>query len=151
MQNLSRASITSLEELEQFAFDKNIPIEKSCPDNIKSISFKFSNGKKVIAIREKYKKEQETDLELLAHELGHCETDSFYLPYSPIDLRGKHEYSANWWAIQRIIPFERLCEVIKIEHKELWELAEFFNVSEAFILKAIEIYKCKGKDINDYI
>ncbi len=150
MQNLSRASITSLEELEQFAFDKNIPIEKSCPNNLKSISFKFSNGQKVIGLREKYKKEQETDLELLAHELGHCETDSFYSLYSPIDLRGKHEYQANWWAIQRIIPFSKLCKAIKNGHKELWELAEYFNVSDAFVEKAIEIYRQKNKNINKY-
>ena len=147
MQNISRANITKLDRLYDLANENNIPIDRSCPDNIMSVSFKLPNELKIIGIREKYKQKQETDLELMAHEMGHCMTDSFYDPYSPLDLRGKHEYKANWWAIKKVIPFKDLCKAIKGGYREYWELAEYFGVSENFIHKTIELYRQKGKTV----
>ena len=76
----------------------------------------------------------------LGHELGHCVTGSFYNRYSPYDLRCRHENRADKWAIRRIIPVEALDEAIACGCTEVWELAEWFGVTEQFLRKAVCLY-----------
>ena len=86
------------------------------------------------------------DLECLAHEIGHCLTGAFYNRFSAYDLRAKQEYKADKWAIKKLIPADELKNAFDKGITEVWELAEYFNVSENFIKKAFEFYK-----INNYI
>ena len=79
----------------------------------------------------------------LAHELGHCETGSFYNVYSSLDVREKQEKRADLWAVRRLVPEEEFINVIVSGTVEIWELAEYF-VTEDFIRKAVEIYKIKN-------
>ena len=76
----------------------------------------------------------------LSHELGHCITGSFYNRYAAIDYRQRHENRANKWAIQALIPVEELDDAIAEGCTEIWELAERFQVTEAFIRKAVCLY-----------
>ena len=76
----------------------------------------------------------------LSHELGHCLTGSFYNIYSNADLRQRHENRADKWAIRRLIPVSALDDAIAAGHTELWDLAEFFGVTESFLKKAICLY-----------
>ena len=78
----------------------------------------------------------------LAHELGHCETDSFYSIYSPLVTRDKLERRANVWAIEHTIPIGRLNALIKEGVREVWELAERFEVTVEFMHAALEYYRC---------
>ena len=73
----------------------------------------------------------------LGHELGHCATGSFYNRYSPYDLRCRHENRADKWAIRRIIPVGALDEAIACGCTQVWELAEWFGVTEQFMRKAV--------------
>ena len=77
----------------------------------------------------------------LAHELGHCETGSFYTVYASCDIRGKHETRANRWAIRQLVPREEFELAVRNGVTELWELADYFQVTEPFIQKAVEYYK----------
>ena len=77
---------------------------------------------------------------LLAHELGHCKTGSFYNPYAKLDIRAKHENKADKWAIRHLIPFAKLRSAISDGCTELWALAEYFEVTEDFMAKAIHWY-----------
>ena len=77
----------------------------------------------------------------LAHELGHCETDSFYCVYSPLKTREKLERRANVWAIEHTVPLDRLRDYIEEGVREEWELAERFEVTVEFMHAAIEYYK----------
>ena len=77
----------------------------------------------------------------LAHELGHCVTGSFYNRYSPFDVRAQHENRATHWAIRKIIPLHELNNAVHKGYTEPWELAEYFNVTEPFIIKAVQYYK----------
>ena len=77
----------------------------------------------------------------LAHELGHCETGSFYNIFSPLDVRGKHENTADKWAVKKLIPKDELIEALNGGYTELWELTEYFDVSEDTVKKAFAIYK----------
>ena len=76
----------------------------------------------------------------LAHEIGHCETGSFYNEYAVCDVRSKHEYTANKWAIKKLIPEDELKEACKFCNNR-WELSEHFGVPEDFMQKALDFYK----------
>ena len=76
----------------------------------------------------------------LAHELGHCETGSFYNRYAARDVRQKHENRANKWAYKMLIPEDELKNAVRQGYHEPWELAEYFGVTEAFLRGALEYY-----------
>lgn len=76
----------------------------------------------------------------LAHELGHCQTFSFYNVYSPFDIREKHERRANCWAIKQLVPRTRLKQAVKLGYDNIYSLAEYFNVTADFMQKAVDYY-----------
>jgi len=80
----------------------------------------------------------------LAHELGHCETGAFYNVYSSLDVREKQETRANVWAVTHLVPADEFMKALYNGIVEVWELAEYFDVTEDFIRKAAEIYKVKN-------
>ena len=73
----------------------------------------------------------------LAHEIGHCVCGAFYNPYSSFDIRQKHEYRADKWAIKKLIPVDELDEAVAAGYTELWDLADYFGVTEEFMKKAV--------------
>jgi Zn-dependent peptidase ImmA (M78 family) len=77
----------------------------------------------------------------LAHELGHCATDSFYNVHTPVLTRGKCERRADEWAIKKLVPKNELKTAIKEGNTEPWQLADYFGVDERFIIRAMEYYK----------
>lgn len=87
----------------------------------------------------------------LAHELGHCMTGSFYNRYSGLDVRQKQENRADKWAIEEVIGEDELNEAVSEGYTELWELADYFNVSEDFMKKAICWYKFGNLDVEYYM
>ena len=78
--------------------------------------------------------------ELLAHELGHCETGAFYTGTSPLELRSQKEYKADKWAITKLIPFDELKYAMENSIDTIKELADYFDVSERFVIKALAFY-----------
>lgn len=80
----------------------------------------------------------------LAHELGHCMTGSFYNIYSPYDVRSRHEYRADKWAVHTLIPFDELKQALNDGCVDVWNLAERFGVTEDFVKRAVSIYQCEG-------
>lgn len=77
----------------------------------------------------------------LAHELGHCATGAFYNERSGCDLRERHEYRADKWAIKKLVPLDELTEAVADGHTEIYDLAELFGVTEDFMRKATEYYQ----------
>ena len=76
----------------------------------------------------------------LAHELGHCATGCTHRVSSPYDLVSRHEYKADRWAIQRYLPFEALQEAMAAGCREPWHLAEWFQLPEPFVRRALNYY-----------
>ena len=76
----------------------------------------------------------------LAHELGHCETMSFYNIYSPLDVRGKHERRADIWAIKKLIPRTRYYWALRHGYDNIYLLAEYFGVTPEFAQKTADYY-----------
>jgi len=79
--------------------------------------------------------------EIVAHELGHCEYGGTYNRYSPYDISAKAERRADKWAYLKLVPPGELRESINAGLVEPWELAERFEVSDAFMVKALEYYR----------
>ncbi len=97
------------------------------------VSALFADGSCVIGLKRPLKA-------VLAHELGHCETLSFYEETSPYGLRGRAETRATKWAIRHIIPRDEL-EALIASGLALWEIAEHFEVDEKLVLQAVSLYR----------
>lgn len=76
----------------------------------------------------------------LLHEWGHCATGALHKVESPFELVARNEERADRWAIEHALPFEQLCEAIRQGDCEYWQLAERFELEEAFIRKAVYYY-----------
>ena len=129
-----------LPELYATASQQNIPIY-SCPmPQCGSMSLQLRDGSCAIGMDERITDGGTQERVHLSHELGHCLTGSFYNIYSNADLRQRHENRADKWAIRHLIPVSALDDAIAAGHTELWDLAEFFGVTESFLKKAICLY-----------
>ena len=73
----------------------------------------------------------------LSHELGHCETGSFYNRWAARDVRQKHENHADKWAIKKLIPKDELDRAVAAGYTDVCTLAEHFDVTIPFMKKAI--------------
>ncbi len=118
---------------EQNKFDVAwFPLQKDC-----SMAIQMEDGSCAVAL-DPWKMETLADeATSLGHELGHCETGSFYNPFAALDVRQKHENRADKWAIEKLIPKEALEAAVASGSREPWELAEYFGVTEPFIRKAV--------------
>lgn len=76
----------------------------------------------------------------LAHELGHCITGSFYNVHASVEHRQRHENRADKWATKLLIPVDELDAAVATGCREIWELAEYFGVTEQFMRKAVCYY-----------
>lgn len=79
--------------------------------------------------------------EVLAHELGHCATGCTHRLSSQWDIIEKHEYKANRWAFETYFPPQEIAAAIQAGYTENWQLAEWFDMPEEFIQKAVDYYK----------
>lgn len=128
--------------LYELADTKNIFVQFcSLPQN-KSISARF-NGSYFIGIDSSLATSSIEEKVKLAHEMGHCVTDSFYIIDSPLDVRGKHEFCANEWAIKKLVPKDELDSAVSNGCTEIWQLSEWFSVTYDFIDKAVYYYQSK--------
>lgn len=89
------------------------------------------------------------EITVLAHEYGHCETGTTHAVCSSVDLVEKHENKADKWAARRLIPLEEYEEAIAKGYTEVWQLAEYFDVTEDFIRRTDYLYRCEGWQGND--
>lgn len=127
----------TLDELYDRAQQQGIEIDNFPMREIISVSF----PENWIAIDTKKVKTKAEEKAILAHEIGHCETGSFYNIYSPLDIREKHEYRADKRAIQILIPHDDLKSAVRCGITEIWELAEYFDVPYEFMQKAAEYWQ----------
>lgn len=124
-------------DLYSLAEQQNIEvIETSLPEN-GSLSLMDDSGKCYIGIDESVMDGGALEIVHMAHELGHCLTGSFYNRYTRFDIRQRHENRADKWAIRKIISVEALDTAIASGYTEIWQLAEYFRVTEQFLRKAI--------------
>lgn len=131
----------NLSTLYEYADQQNIDVDWLSMSRAESLSVQLADGSCAIALDPWRMATAADEAVKLAHELGHCETGSFYNRYSPFDLRQKHERHADIWAIKKLIPEDELINAIKNGIFEPWDLAEFFCVTDEFMYKALELYE----------
>lgn len=81
--------------------------------------------------------------QILAEELGHYYGDYTYKFNSSLELISKQEYKAKKWAYSILIPIEKLRLALKNGIRDLYSLAEYFDVTTDYMYKAIDFYTNK--------
>lgn len=127
-------------ELYDQAARQDIPVLRYPMEQCGSMSLMLPDSRCVIGMDDRVLDGGVQERVHLSHELGHCLTGSFYNIYAKADLRQRHENRADKWAIRRLIPVEALDDAIAAGHTDLWDLADYFGVTESFLKKAICLY-----------
>lgn len=127
----------SLQELYRIAHEQNVMVDYFPLKKREALAIMDDAGQCAIAIDPHKIRSEFDERNKLVHELGHCCTGSFYNQYSNYDCRKRHENRADKWAIERLIPFDDLVEAFASGHWDIWDLADYFNVTEEFIKKAV--------------
>lgn len=125
-------------ELYDYAENRDIILINGNLKKVKSMSLSDNGLCAIIIDDEKINCEVEENV-IAAHEIGHCETGAFYNEHS-LELRSRMEYRADKWAIKKLVPEDELIEAFESGILEIWELAEYFDVTEDFMVKACEFY-----------
>ncbi len=127
--------MTKLSQLYQIADQNQIDVDYFPLSAIVSLSIPGAIAMDVDKIRD-----SREETAILGHELGHCMTGSFYRVDSSLETRGRMEARANRWAFRELLPWQDLKNALRQGITEPWELAEYFNLPQAFIEKATHFY-----------
>jgi len=122
--------------LYDIAEDDNIEILSFDLPLVCSMSHMTSDRDCYIGIDYNRIESQREERTILAHEIGHCTQGAFYNRYSKVDIKSRHEYRANKWAVGTLIPFDEILEALTKGYEQVWELAEYFEVTEDLVKKA---------------
>lgn len=83
------------------------------------------------------------------HELGHVATGAMHKVDSPYELVERSEYRANRWAAEQFLTEADFRAAFACGFTELWQLAEYFDMPEEDIKKALTYWsERKGIDFN---
>ena len=129
-----------LQDLYDLATEQNIEVIQYPMRENGSMSIMSPSGLCYIGMDESIQDGGVQERVHLSHELGHCITGSFYNIHAAIDNRQRHENRADKWAIKRLISQDDLDNAVANGLTEIWELAEFFGVTEEFMKKAVCYY-----------
>lgn len=127
----------SLASLYRFAEKQNITVDRFPLPQTGSMSLMTDEGDCYIAMDSSREMSEAAERVHLAHELGHCETGSFYSRWTKVDCIERHENRADKWAVKKLITASQLDDAVAAGHVELWDLAEHFGVTAAFMRKAV--------------
>lgn len=127
----------TIEDLYNLADDDGIVVEHQLIGH-PALSVEWENG--AICIDPSQINSEAEYKDVLAHELGHCETKAFYHHHSPYETKARMERKAKKWEILHLVPLEDLREKVE-EHRDIWEIADFFGVPEKLIKEALEFYE----------
>lgn len=128
------------DQLYQYAEEHNIDVDWRIMSTAESLSIQWTDGTCAVVMDPTRFASNADETWKLSHELGHCETGSFYNRNSALDERRRNEERADRWAIRNVLPFEDLEEAVESGARELWELAERFDLPEQMVKKAIDYY-----------
>lgn len=129
-----------LDKLYKIAENENIDIYATSLPLTESMSIMDDNLKCYIGIDYDLIKNSADEKRKLAHEIGHCVKGAFYNRHSKLDLISKHEYSADKWACENLLPKDEMQEAFENGYVEVWQIAEYFDVPEELVKKALWIY-----------
>lgn len=74
------------------------------------------------------------------HEMSHVATGALHKAASPYELVERSEYRANRYAAQRFLTQKAFGEAFAAGCRELWELAEYFDLPEQDVENALRYW-----------
>lgn len=129
-----------LDSLYKIADNENIVIRRNCPEELVAIAIRFPDDSMLIALSHLMCAPRGASLaELLAHELGHCLTNSFYKTFTKEERR-LCEDKANTWAIQHVMPLSEVEKAKACGVRSVRALSQRFRVSRDFVRRALAYY-----------
>lgn len=86
----------------------------------------------------------------MMHESGHLRTGALHKLESPYQVVAQAEHRANADAFAHYLPAAELQAAMRAGYTEPWQLAEYFDLDEAYICQALDFWaNCRGFDFND--
>lgn len=131
----------TLNDLYKMAEESGVVVDEFPMKKCVSFSLMDLDGGCYIAIDPLKLQSSQQERIILGHELGHCQTGSFYNSYSSFDIRKRHENRADKWSIIHLVPEKELNEAISAGFTQVWQLAEYFDVPCEFMAKALHWYR----------
>lgn len=123
------------EHLLKEADKKNVIVEERyLPETIKGLQ-----GNNLIWINKKLSTKMKAGI--LAEELGHFETTYGNIINQNDHRNRKQELQARTWGYKKAMPLSQLIEAYECGVDDLYELAEFLDLDEKYILEAIDRFK----------
>lgn len=136
----------NLEGFYEIADEEGIPVIPYPLGDLEALSYMATNCKSYIGIDpEKITSKQDEKLKL-SHELGHAVQGAFYNPFAACDVWQKQENRASRWAYQHLVSEKDLRKAVKNGLKEVWELADYFDVPPEIMAKICHWYKHHNMD-----
>lgn len=84
------------------------------------------------------------------HEVGHVATGALHKVDSPYETVERSEYRANRWGFENYLKVEEFKEAFATGYTELWQLADYFDLPEETIKKALTYWtEQRGIDFNE--
>lgn len=115
---------------------------------INRLAFALKYGENYhVAISPKALSTEQLEREVLAEEISHCITDSFY-PFAYVADKmkaqriAKAETKAREYSLTLLVPLAELKDALT-EETDIYQLAEVFDTTPQMIIKALAYYKRK--------
>jgi Zn-dependent peptidase ImmA (M78 family) len=122
--------------LDQYALDRNIEIIK-CEMPIAKLKGLYCDN--VIYISDRIDTERELNC-IVAEELGHYETSYGQILDQRCQKNKKQELRARRWAHEHLLRVEDIVAAYKASCRSLYEVADYLDVTEEFLLEAAESF-----------
>jgi len=112
--------------------------------------YRRGNNPPVILLHRKIRSRRRLLRCIFAEELGHHFTTGFDLmAFARTDkkyIARKYEKLAIFWAVEHLMPLDKLAEAVNSGLFLTHELAEYFDVTERFMGAALRLYLVKRQD-----
>lgn len=132
-----RSNLDKILSLYQYAEQNNIDIDWVPMQIAESLSVPIFDGY-AVAINPWCMDTSAKEYCALAHEIiGHCGKHAFYHPNSPFEIERQKENIADKAMIEYTLAAEDIDQAVADGYTEIWSLAEYFNVTEDFMRKAV--------------
>lgn len=131
----------TLESLYSFAEENGVPVYYLPLGDIEAASVMTRNGDCCVGIDPERLASKQDEKIKLAHELGHALQGAYYNPYASCDVWQKQENRANRWAYQHLVTKKDLQKAVRNGFKEVWQLAEYFDVPPDVMARICCFYK----------
>lgn len=143
--------MTKFEDLELEALNNNIDVVTDYSFDSKNIRGLYCDG--TVALSKRLKTNTEKAC-ILSEELGHYYTTTGNILNQSLTENRKLEQRARIWAYNKLIGLSGIIDSYKAGCDCLNSMAEYFEVTEEFLIEALEYYRTKYgvcKQLGNYV